>query len=101
MRHLRLTCVSYLFLMQAMVARRGKNPEWTVPQVHLAISCQLSARLLQGAVSSALLKQIATTLNYQQKRNAAARVSHTKRTIHDLQQLGIDLKTVPLCRESG
>jgi len=26
MRHLRLTCVSYLFLMQAMMARRGEKP---------------------------------------------------------------------------
>ena len=69
--------------------------------MHLAISCQLAARILQGAVTSTLLNQIAATLTYQQKRNAAARVSHTKRTIHALQQLGIDLKIVPLCRESG
>ena len=44
-----------------------------------------------------LLGKAASKIRYAQRRNAQARKSHTKTTVKELEQLGIDLTTLKRC----
>ena len=53
---------------------------------------------LTGRIRSQLLEQTAAHITETQRRNAAARKSHRKRTISRLHKLNITLHTLPKCR---
>lgn len=97
MRHLYLTAVSYLFLIKAVLRRRGENPDWTVQQVHEVVMAQLTARLLTGRVSRKVLETSAEKVTYYQERNAQAKRSHAKKTLQRLQKRGVRPEDAILC----
>ena len=55
MRPLMLTLVSHLFLMRATLTRQGKNPEWTLPQVHRILAPQIRAKWLEEPITNGLV----------------------------------------------
>ena len=100
MRHLYLTQVSYLFAMRAVEARRGENPEWTVPQIHRVVAAQVVAKWRGDRVTKKLLEQLVKHVEYHQARNRQARKSHNKRTRRQLRAKGIRLTDVIRCKPS-
>ena len=101
-RHLLVTLVSYLFLMRATLARRGgENPEWTLPQIHQAVSLILTARWPDGRLTHRQLQRLIETIEYHQHRTAQARTSHTKSTLAALDRQGIILANTIRCGPSG
>ena len=75
-----------------------KNPELTVCQVHTAIGALVQSWWLSGHASTTLIEHTATVIQHWQKRNAAARKSHTKRTRKKLRNIGIYLKDLIRCK---
>ena len=96
-RHLILSCVSYLFLSRMREEFGGENPELTECQVHTAIAALIPSWWLDQRPSKKLLERTAAEIERTQKRNAAARKSHTKATRKKLRALGIKLTEVPRC----
>ncbi len=96
-RHLILSCVSYLFLARMREEFGGKNPELTECQVHTAIAAMIPSWWLGERPSLKLLERTAAEIERTQKRNAAARKSHTKATRKKLRALGIKLTGLPRC----
>ena len=94
-RHLILSCVSYLFLSRCEGSSGGKNPELTECQVHTAIAAMIPYWWLEQRPSKKLLERTAEEIARTQRRNAAARKSHTKATRKKLRALGIKLTEVP------
>ena len=76
----------------------GKNPEWTVPQVHRVVAAQVAAKWLSGCVSRKLLEQLADAVEYHQARNRRARKAHEKRTRRQLRERGIRLTQMARCQ---
>lgn len=96
-RHLILTAVSHLFLASACQQLRGKNPEVTVCQVRTATSAVVQSWWLDAEAADKLFQRTATKIRYRQRRNAAARASHTKTTKRKLRQQGIKLSDLKKC----
>jgi hypothetical protein len=69
-----------------------------VCQVHAAVGSLIRSWWLSGRASQALLDDTARTIQHWQQRNAAARQSHTKRTLKKLQKNGIFLKDLIQCK---
>jgi hypothetical protein len=53
---------------------------------------------LNGRASRALIEHTAQTIQHWQQRNAAARMSHRKRTLKTLRENGIILKDLIRCK---
>ena len=66
-------------------------------QVHTAVAALIPYWWLDQRPSLKLLDRTAAELERTQKRNAAARKSHTKATRKKLRALGIKLTEVPRC----
>ncbi len=96
-RHLILSCVSYLFLSRMPEEFGGENPELTECQAHTAVAALIPCWWLDERPSKKLLERTAEEIGYTQRRNAAARKSHTKATRKKLRALGIKLTEVPRC----
>jgi len=96
-RHLILSAVSYLFLVEAKQRLREKNPEWTVCQVQTATGALVESWWLNGRATKELLARAARKIARDQQRNALTREYHTKRTRQKLRILGIKLTTTPRC----
>jgi hypothetical protein len=75
----------------------GKNPEWTVCQIHKAIAAQINSLWLNGQVCTRLLEQLVEEISTTQRDNAKSRKSHQKRTRRRLRQKGIMLTQVRRC----
>lgn len=58
-------------------------------QVHIAVSTLVRSWWLDRRRSAALLQRAADIITHWQRRNAAARSSHTKTTLRKLRRMGI------------
>ena len=96
-RHLIVSSVSHLFLAGTRQDLGGKNPELTACQIHTAVAALIPSWWLGERPSEKQLERTAAEIQRAQKRNAAARKSHTKKTRRMLRQLGIDLTELPRC----
>ncbi len=74
----------------------GKNPEWTVDQIRLAVEPQLEPGLTRRQ-RLARLARPAHLIAYQQWRNKQARRSHRKTALRRLRAHGIRISTLPSC----
>jgi hypothetical protein len=96
-RQLIITAISYLFLSRVS-GRAGKNPEWTIQQVRDATDAIVATWYLPAGTRQAMLERVAARIDYHQRRNAAARESHTKTRIDRYTPLGIDPHRITPCR---
>ncbi|MEP3930175.1 hypothetical protein, partial [Rhodopirellula bahusiensis] len=78
--------------------RGKKNTEWTIQQIRDAVDAIVVSWSLPRESRRTLLEQVASRINYHQSRNAAARVSHTRRKLERYATLGIDPDTITRCR---
>ncbi|GIX02460.1 MAG: hypothetical protein KatS3mg112_1397 [Thermogutta sp.] len=97
-RHLILSAISYLFLARVRQGLRGKNPELTICQVHLAVSALIRSWSLSRRASRRLIEKTARRIRYSQQRKAAARKSHYRRTLRKLREIGINIKNLIRCK---
>ena len=67
-------------------------------QIHTAIAALIPSWWLDQSPSLKQLERTAAEIQRAQKRNAAARRSHTKDTRRVLRRLGIDLTELPRCQ---
>lgn len=74
-----------------------KNPEVTIPQVHMATNALIDALSLPEAARQARLEHAAHDLDYWQARNQQARRSHTKTRLARLEKLHITPAQLPRC----
>jgi len=101
-RHLILSAVSLLFLSQSRKDLQQDYPELTVSQVRQAMSSLVQSWWLAPLSATALIDQTARRLEYYQRRNMQARVSHSKTKQRQLMALGIDVGTLAKCEwDSG
>ena len=71
-------------------------------QLHTALAALVRSWWANGrAASERLLEKTAAKITHQQRRNAQARKSHTKRTRRRLRELGIKLTELKRCRWDG
>jgi hypothetical protein len=68
-----------------------------VCQVRAATSAVVQSWWLDAAATAELFRRTAKKIQYHQRRNAAARKSHTKTTKRKLRQYGIKLSTLKRC----
>ena len=67
-------------------------------QVRTAAAALVQSWWVTGWARSQLLERTAALINETQRRNAASRKSHRKRTISRLHKLNITLHSLPKCR---
>lgn len=97
MRHQILSAVSLLFLARERKSLLCDYPELTVSQVRQAASAMIQSSWLSPKAAEELIKNTAYKIEYHQKRNRQARISHTKTRIKMLETMGIDLGTIRRC----
>ena len=97
MRHQILSAVSLLFLARERESLIGEYPELTVSQVRQACSAMIQSWWLPPKAAAALIENTARKIQYHQKRNRQARISHTKTRKKKLEAMGIDLTTTRRC----
>lgn len=95
-RHLILSAVSLLFLVEQSQRLKRESPMWTVPQVAMAIEPQLDDQLSPSERKRQLEKTV-RKINYYQRRYAIASESHDKTQRQRLRDIGIDLTCVIPC----
>ena len=96
-RHLILSAVSLLFLSQSRKLLQQSYPDLTVSQVRQAMSSLVQSWWLAPLSADSLIAQTARRLEYYQRRNKQARVSHSKTRERQLMALGIDVATTSKC----
>lgn len=69
-----------------------------MPQVHRVVAAQVKAMWLSGRVSQKVLDQLVKQVQYHQRRNKQARLSHDKRTRRQLWKRGIRLTNMARCQ---
>ena len=67
-------------------------------QVHIAVAALVRSWWLRGALCTALIEEAAQEIRHWQRRIAAARESHIKRTRKKLRKMGIYLKDLIRCK---
>ena len=97
MRHHILSAVSLLFLARERQSLLGNYPELTVSQVRQTAAAVIQAWWLTPQAAEELINNTAYKIQYHQRRNRQARISHTKTRICMLEELGIDLTTIRRC----
>jgi len=97
MRHLILSAVSLLFLARMRQELQETYPELTISQMKQAMSAVIESWWMTPANAERLRASTARKLNYYQRRNAQARISHTKTRNRKLAAMGIDLNGIPRC----
>lgn len=95
-RHLIISAVSLLFLVEESQRLKQASPLWTVPQVTMAIESQLDDKLSRSEKQRQLEKAV-RKINYYQRRYAVASESHDKTQRNRLRDIGIDLLTAIPC----
>lgn len=96
-RHLALTAVSVLFLSEQRGRLREEHAQpFTLEQVKQAIEVQLDPEMPRAEIRRQLGKVLDRILYYQ-RRNAAARASHTKTRLEQLDDAGVNLKAARTC----
>ncbi len=102
LRHLILRAVSLLFLSESRKLLQREYPELTVSQVRQAMSSLVQSWWLAPLNAETLIEQTARRLEYYQRRNMQARISHSKTKQRQLIALGIDVELTPKCEwDSG
>ena len=95
-RHLVLTSLSVLFLGEQRQRLRAHGDPFTLEQVKDAVEVQLDPEMPRAEVRRQLEK-VLTRILYYQRRNAAARRSHTKTRLKRLEEAGVDFAEVHRC----
>jgi SRSO17 transposase len=95
-RHLILSAVSLLFLVEQSQRLKKTSPLWTVPQVTMAIEAQLDDDLSRAERRRQVEKTV-RKINYYQRRYAVASDCHDETQRRKLHDVGIDLRSVPRC----
>ena len=75
-----------------------KNPELTVCQVRTATAALVRACQLGRRAARTILEAAAADIAYTQRRNAAARRSHTRTKLQVLAETNIQLHRLPRCQ---
>jgi uncharacterized protein YfaQ (DUF2300 family) len=70
----------------------------TVCQVRIAADALVRSQPLGARAARLMIEAAAATIKYHQARNAAARRSHTKTTLHKLHEQGVYVTDLPRCR---
>lgn len=95
-RHLILSMVSFLFLMEETQKLRGKNPQWSIRQVRVAIEAQLDAGM-PPRERNRKLRHIADNIQYWQRTAAKAERAHRKRNLRHLRKIGLCISKLRKC----
>ena len=95
-RHLLLTSLSILFLCEQRERMRTDGSPFSLEQLKQAMEVQLDPEMPRVERRRQLQKVVDRIL-YHQRRNAAARRSHTKTRRKQLEQAGIDFATISRC----
>ena len=81
--------VSHLFLARQTQRLRGGDPEITIFQVRDVTNTWIGTLFLSPADCREALERLVEIAEYYQRRNSAARRSHTKTRKQDLERLGM------------
>lgn len=95
-RHLIISAVSLLFLVEQSQRLKKDSPLWTVPQVTMVLESQLDDQLSRSEQKKQLEKTL-RKINYYQRRYAVASECHDETQRQKLHDIGIDLRTVVHC----
>lgn len=95
-RHLIISAVSLLFLVEQSQRLKRDSPMWTVPQVTMVLESQLDDQLSRNERKKRLEKSL-RKINYYQRRYAVASDSHDETQRRRLREIGIDLACVTQC----
>jgi SRSO17 transposase len=100
-RHLILTAVNYLFLMDELgLEQGGKKADLTVSQLGDALQ-ELLKEKARGVLTRSQLRavadQLAADMQLTQERKRRARRSHRKQRLRELHGLGIFISRLPFC----
>lgn len=96
-RHLAISMVSMLFLVQTSLRLRASTQQhWTVPQTRLIVNTIVDQELGQDQRSRQLEHNL-YKINYWQKRAKVAEDCHRKRRLRDLENAGVDLAKAVKC----
>ena len=95
-RHLILSTISLLFLVEQSLRLRKKAPGWTIPQVREAIKVQLDAEMSHKE-RRRLLENVIHKVKYYQRRSAVASKSHKKTQRKKLRTVEVDLRSAIRC----
>lgn len=95
-RHLILSAVSLLFLVEQSQRLKTTSPLWTVPQVTMAIEAQLDDKLSRSEKQRQLEKAV-RKINYYQRRYAVASDCHDETQRQRLLDAGVDLMCAIHC----
>jgi len=101
-RHYYITQLSQLFCARVRQQYEQEQDEMsqrlTIEQVRGATCVYLEAADMTPAARREHYQKQLDKIDYHQRRNHQACKSHTKTRIHQLQQLGIDVKQLPTCQ---
>ena len=97
-RHMIISCVSYLFLATMKEELRESYPEITVCQVQEMTRKIFHARWNAYPLTAVLCEKVERELAYRENANARARKSHRRRRLKQLQEIGIDPEELPSCQ---
>jgi SRSO17 transposase len=95
-RHLIISAVSLLFLVEQSQRLKNDSPMWSVPQVTMAIEAQLDTALSR-AETKRRLEKVVYKINYYQRRYAVSSDCHDDTQRRKLHEAGIDLRRVIAC----
>jgi SRSO17 transposase len=95
-RHLILSAVSLLYLVEETLRLKEQAPGWTIHQVREAIELQLD-RDMSGRERDRQLAKLLRKLEYHHKRNAVASESHDGTQRERLHDKGVDLRSAIRC----
>jgi len=95
-RHLIISAVSLLFLVEQSQRLKKDSSQWSVPQVTMAIESQLDNTLTRTEQKNRL-KKVVFKINYYQRRSAIASECHDDTQRQRLRDAGIDLRCAIAC----
>jgi hypothetical protein len=95
-RHLIISAVSLLFLVEQSQRLKKDSPMWTVPQVTMVLESQLDDKLSKSEKKRQMEKAV-RKINYYQRRYAVASDCHDDTQRQRLHDAGIDLRCVLHC----
>jgi SRSO17 transposase len=98
-RHLAISMVSLLFLVEATINLKATTREdWTVPQTRLIVNTLVDEELLPEQRKRQLEHNL-YKVAYWQRRAKVARECHRRRRLREIAEAGIDLEKIPHCPE--
>jgi SRSO17 transposase len=96
-RHLAISMVSLLFLVQASLRLRGQTRDhWTVPQTRLIVNTMVDQELSSEQRNRQLDRDL-YKIDYWQRRAKVAEECHRRRRLRDLEAAGVNLAQAVRC----